>query len=110
MKGLLLQISVLFGGIVSTFSLVFNLSRRTDLLTAVFRAGVVFGVSLLVSVIFLQFFASVLHRFVTEEMVRRNTEKQSEDRQHQNASRKQADVKDGAPRLDVPRPSIPPRS
>ena len=111
MKALLFQMGLLFGGAVASLSLLINLLRRVDLLTAVFRAGLVFAISLLVSVFFLHFFAIVLHRFVTEEMVRRNTEKQSKGEKP--ASEEATQETPGAPtvpRLDVPRPNLPPRS
>ena len=104
MKSLLFQIGLFFGGVVAGLSLLINLSRRVDLLTAVFRAGIVFGVSLIVSVFFLHFFALVLHRFVTEEMVRRNTEKQSGDHNVPAEAKKQDTA--SAARLDVPRPNV----
>ncbi len=112
MKPLLFQIGLMFGGAVSTLSLLINLARRVDLLTSVFRAGIVFGVSLLVSVFFLQFFAIVLHRFVTEEMVKRNAAVKSEQEETNPEEAGAISGKGGSasPRLDVPRPGLPPRN
>ncbi len=73
MKALLSQIALLAGGGVALLSLICNLLRRMDFLTAAFRAALVFLGTVLVLFVFLQLFSTVLVRFVAEQVVRQRS-------------------------------------
>lgn len=69
MKTVLSQLAIILGGGVAVLSLVGNLLRHMDLLTAVFRASLVFVATVTVILIFLKIFSNVLVRFVAEQVI-----------------------------------------
>ncbi|HAS83250.1 MAG TPA: hypothetical protein DCS43_11410 [Verrucomicrobia bacterium] len=73
MKAMLSQLALIFGGAVALISLVANLLRDMDLLTAVVRAGLVFVATVTVMVVFLRLFSMILVRFVAEQVVQKRT-------------------------------------
>lgn len=78
MKTVLIQLAVLLGAGVAGISLVMNLTARMDLLTAAFRSVLVFFGTVIVLFWFLQFFSSVLIRFVTEKVLKQRAEEEKE--------------------------------
>lgn len=68
MKALLTQLALLMGGAVAAASLAINVARM-DLLTAVFRATLVFFATVIVLFVFLHFFSVILVRFVAEQVL-----------------------------------------
>lgn len=106
MKALLFQIAFLLGGGSAIISLGINIVRKTDLLTSVLRAGIVFCISTIIVVFFLHFFALVLHRFVAEEMLRQHQKQGSSDAKDQNrpeeSARRTARGRAPSPKLEVP--------
>ena len=69
MKALLTQLALLLGGIVAVLSVALNLSQGLDLLSAVFRAALVFFATVIVLFVFLHFFSVILLRFVAEQVL-----------------------------------------
>lgn len=78
MNALLTQMAVLLGSAVAAISLVWNLWQRMDLLTAVFRASLVFFATVTILYLFLRFFSVLLVRFVSEQVLQQRAEAESE--------------------------------
>lgn len=70
MKAVLSQIALIIGGVLSAMLLVINLSRGMDLLTAAFRAVMVFIVTVTLIFVFLRLFATIVVRFVAEQVMK----------------------------------------
>ncbi len=69
MKALLTQLALILGGIVAAISMGINLAQGMDLLSAVFRASLVFFATVFVLFVFLRFFSMILLRFVAEQVL-----------------------------------------
>lgn len=78
MRALLVQLAVLLGAAVAGISLLWNLSLRMDLLTAAFRAVLVFFGTVMVLFCFLHYFSVFLVRFVTEKVLQQRAQKDQE--------------------------------
>ena len=68
MKAILTQLALIMGGVVAAISLALNL-WNTDLLTAVFRAALVFFATVILLFVFLHFFSKILVKFVAEQVI-----------------------------------------
>ena len=77
MKALFTQLALLMGGLVAALSLALNL-HNMDLLTAVFRATLVFFATVIVLFAFLHFFSAILVRFVAEQVIQNRAPEQEE--------------------------------
>lgn len=75
-KALLVQLALILGGGVAALSLAWNLSQRMDLLTAAFRAALVFFATVIVLFLFLRFFSMLLVRFVAEQVMKQRNEQE----------------------------------
>jgi hypothetical protein len=71
MKAVLIQLAVLLGAGIAGISLVWNLLSQIDLLTAIFRAVMVFFSTVIVLFFFLRYFSMILVRFVSEQVLQR---------------------------------------
>lgn len=76
MKALLSQLALLLGGVCAVLSLAWNLYQRMNLLTAAFRAALVFFATVVVLFFFLRFFSVVLIRFVAERVMQYRAQNQ----------------------------------
>ena len=74
MNALMTQMAVLLGSLVAAISLAWNLWQRMDLLTAVFRASLVFFATVTILYLFLRFFSNLLVRFVSEQVMQQHGE------------------------------------
>jgi len=74
MNAVLIQLAVLLGGLVAGVSLVMNLSSQMELLTAVFRAVLVFFATVIVLFFFLRYFSMIMVQFVSEQVLKRRNQ------------------------------------
>lgn len=79
MNALLTQLAVLLGSAVAAISLAWNLWQRMDLLTAVFRASLVFFATVTILYLFLRFFSGLLVKFVSEQVMQQHVEEEGEE-------------------------------
>lgn len=79
MKAILSQIALIIGSVVAAVSLAINLTQDIDLLTAAFRAVIVFLVTVTLIMIFLRYFAAILVRFVAEQVMKQSQAQQEEE-------------------------------
>ncbi len=79
MKALLVQLALILGGGVAALSLAWTLSQGMDLLTAAFRASLVFFATVIVLFLFLRFFSLLLVRFVAEQVLKQRNEQEERD-------------------------------
>lgn len=76
MNALMTQLAVLLGSAVAAVSLAWNLWQRMDLLTAVFRASLVFFATVTILYLFLRFFSGLLVKFVSEQVMQQHVEEE----------------------------------